>query len=67
MRGWTETMKKGGNRRLNFTHSVHRVNTNYRKIDGHEGRDVGVINITVDFFSADMDEDMKMALHGRLV
>ena len=58
MRGWTETTQKGGKRRLNFTHSVHRVHTNHGKIDGHKGRDVGVFNITVAFFSADMEKDM---------
>ena len=62
MRAWTETTQKGGKRRLNFTHSVHRVHTNHGKIDGHKGRDVGVA-----FSSADMEKDMKMALHGRLV
>ena len=64
---WTETTQKCGTCRRNFTHSVHIVHANHRKIDGHEGRDVGVFNITVAFSSADMDEDIKMALHGRLV
>ena len=67
MRGWTETTQKGGTHRRNFTHSIHRVQNNHGNIDGHEGRDFGVFNITVDFLSADMGEDMKMALHGRLV
>ena len=35
-------------------------------IDAHEGHDVGICNILGAFLSADMDEDMKMALHGRL-
>ena len=59
--------QKGDTCRRNFTHSVHIVHTNHGKIDGHEVRDVGVFNIGVAFFSADMDKDMKMALHGRLV
>ena len=67
MRGWTETTQKGGSRRRKFVHSVHRVHTNHVNIDGHEGREVGVFNITVDFFSAEMGKYMKMALHGRLV
>ena len=35
-------------------------------IDAHERRDVGICNILCVFLSADMDEDVKMALRGRL-
>ena len=35
-------------------------------IDVHEGRDVRICNILGAFFSADIEEDMKMALRGRL-
>ena len=32
----------------------------------HEGCDVGIRNIRGDFISEDMEEDLKIALHGRL-
>ena len=35
-------------------------------IDVNEGHDVGICNMPGDFLSADMDEDRKMALLGRL-
>ena len=35
-------------------------------IDAHGGCDVNICNITGDFTSADMDEDVKMELYGRL-
>ena len=35
-------------------------------IDAHEGRDVRICNIPGAFLSADMEEDVKMALRGRL-
>ena len=35
-------------------------------VDVNEGREVGICNITGAFLSADMDENMKMALCRRL-
>ena len=60
MRKWLEAMQKGGAQRCNSPHSVHRVCTNNRKIDAHEGHDVGICNILGDFLSADMEKYLKM-------
>ena len=35
-------------------------------IDAHEGSDIGICNTPCDFISAYMDEDLKIALRGRL-
>ena len=66
MRGWTETMKKvvHGDATTPTVSTESVVITS--KIDAYEGRDVKIYNRPVAFKSADMDEVMRMALHGRL-
>ena len=66
MYGWTEKCKK----EVTVDTTPPTVSTNSvlitETIDVHEGRDVRICNILGDFFSADIEEDVKMALRGRL-
>ena len=66
MHGWTEKCKKEATVDANpptvSTESVLTTET----IDVHEGGDVRICDILVAFFSADIEEDVRMALRGRL-
>ena len=66
MRGWMEKLEKS----VPGDATPPTLSTEYvlimEKIDVHEGCNVRIRNIRGDFLSADMEEDVKMALYGRL-
>ena len=57
---------KGGTRRRNFPTVSTDSTPTTAKIDAHEGCNVRICGIPGAFLSAEMDEDVKMALSGRL-
>ena len=63
---WPETTQKCGTpRRTSPTMSTEYVLIT-ATIDAHEGLNVGICDILGDFFSSNMDKDIKIALRGRL-